>query len=163
MKDLMGNSFVACLDCLAGGRPGVVALSQQAIAGQSGWLETSHLEDRAVPLHFTFLSSSEGRFLYAITGAETAGYYAKAALGTSLNGYLGMYHLASVQNVWKFDFDDTDGEDFRLRDKDGYRVAVDDRPQDGAFYLPADIGNRRLSVTRGEIARFALRHPRTLG
>ena len=162
MKELMAKSFCARLKCSANDRESFIALSQGSLAGQSGWLETNNLQEQAVELKFQFLQQVEDRYHYAITGAEGAGYYVNAALGLSANGYLGMYHLASITNVWKFDFTEGQRTGFWLRDKDGYRVAVDNNPQESFAYHPDKIGVPRLNAGKGGLARFELFAVRTL-
>lgn len=156
MESLMGRSFVAKLDCFAAQRRSSIALSQEALAGQSGWLEIRNDPARAVELRFRYLRQTQDRYEYEITGTKNAGYYANAALGISINGYLGMYHQAHVDNVWKFDFTPFDGKDFWLRDNNGQRVAVDDKPHQSFAYHPDEIGVPRLNVNKGDIARFTL-------
>lgn len=165
MKNLMGTSFIAQLKCIAGTYPPFVALSEGNIAAKSGWLELTHDSSRSVAFRFQFLSQTEDRFHYAITGAEEAGYYADAALGVSLNSYVGLYHLATVENVWKFDFTATglDEEGFWLRDKDGYRMAVTEIPHAGFVSIPGVAGVPRLNVASGTLARFELTAVRALG
>lgn len=126
MEDLMGTSFVAKIRGVTRGYQRRIALSDSTIAGKSGWLTFASSDWPAVEFKFTYLSQTEDRFHYAITGADSAGYYANAALGISSRGYLGLYHLASIENLWKFDLVTVSYQDgrFFLRDKDGYRVTA---------------------------------------
>jgi len=158
MKDLMGTSFVAKIRGVTPGYQRRIALSDTVIAGQSGWLTFADSEWPAAEFKFTYLSQTKDRFHYAITGADSAGYYANATLGVSSRGYLGLYHLASIENVWKFDLVSVSYRDgrFFLRDKDGYRVTA---IEVGVGNLPVSIPY--LNTSGGTLLEFTLEDVRS--
>jgi len=158
MKALMEKSFAAKLSCRLDGARHYVVLSGAPTISQRGWLQPAW--DPRTPLvefRFTYLSKTEDRYHYAITGGEGEGEFANAALGVSHNGYVGLYAYTSVDNVWKFDFTEADaaGNGFWLRDKDGQRVARYMAPLAGIAYLPG-LGVDFFNVAAGDVTRFEL-------
>ncbi|WP_455923647.1 hypothetical protein [Pseudomonas putida] len=156
MESLMGQSFVAKLQYYHVEYTGYLSLSDADLAGQSGWLDSSFFSVDAVKFEFRFLEEVGDRYHYAITGAKDSGYYAGAALGQSVNGYLGMYHLGAVDNVWKFDFTDSSQKGLFLRDKYGSQVKVDYQPGTNYLHMPGKRTHARFSTAKGEMGRFDL-------
>jgi len=165
MKELMGQSFTAKLSCVGGAHKGAVIFSESDSPGWSGWLEVLKDASRAARLKFTFLKTIGNRHQYAITGADDAGYYAKAALGVSFNGYLGMYHNAKVENVWTLECGEDKGKltGFWLRDQDGKPVLLHEVWHDtGTPLVPLVSGNPVLNVAKGAVAHFLPIEPRVV-
>lgn len=162
MKSLMGQSFVAGLQYYFGTKAEYVGLSDESWAGQSGWWDVKVMNWQATKFEFRFLEEVGDRYHYAITGAKGSGYYAGAAVGQSVNGYLGMYHVGAVDNVWKFDFTNTSEKGFSLRDKYGNQVKMDGQPHNNYLHIPDYRSFGRFNTVKGKISRFDLFEPKLL-
>ena len=128
MEDFIGRSFTAQLRTVGEGFGGAVKLSPNTGVGRGGWLLVAANAERGDTFTFEYLRASDGRFHYAIKGADNLGEHAGAALGISTNGYLGLYQVAGVNNSWKIEVRPPRGVSrpmrFWLRSAAGYRIAA---------------------------------------
>jgi hypothetical protein len=151
MDDVIGRSFTAQLRSVSEGVSGAVSLSPDTGIGRSGWLMVCANTELGGTFKFEYLGKTEGRFHYAIKGADSLGDRARAALGVSTNGYLGLYHIASVDNSWKIEPRPQRGTNrplrFWLRTAAGYRIAAK------AFAQPTGLRYSSL-YANGEYAYF---------
>lgn len=133
MSDIVGKSFIARIRSITPKLRGPIVFSSRHELGKSGWLLRGAADMAAVPLRFDYVSHTDDRIHYQISAAPAAHDYAGAKLGVSINGYLGFYHVASVEDDWKVeligDGSIAQGFHFYLRDSHGQRVAVYSREE----------------------------------
>jgi len=160
--DVTGRSFIAALHCATPRKTAVVDYVRSAEIAGDGWLVQGRESQHELLLRFDYLFHSENRAHFNISGARTAGKFAQAKLGVSLNGFLGLYHTASVTDEWKLEIvsgsDVTGRFEFYLRDHRGYRVGSVELPRPEPFFQPnpGHFSNtlNYLSVEEGVVARF---------
>jgi hypothetical protein len=161
MSDITGKSFTATIISVTKGFIGPINISYHPQVAKSGWLLRGRGDIGAVTLRFDYVSHNEDRHHYHISATDT-GHYEGARLGVSQNGYVGLYHVASVSNIWKVELTGTgsveEGFHFFLRDHWGQRVAVyPQKEQFGNLANPSSINSRifeYLNVENGEILEF---------
>ncbi|MBF8794026.1 hypothetical protein IRZ70_14520 [Pseudomonas monteilii] len=105
------------------------------LSPEDDWLQAGGAKESPV-FHFAFQSHAEGRYHFVITGT---GWRASQKLGTSRNGYLGLYEVADVTDFWKLEpLSWTEqGLHCRWRDHRGHQVkAIADTPHRdrGTYY-----------------------------
>ncbi|MNJ06137.1 hypothetical protein D3C77_02180 [compost metagenome] len=150
------ESFLGRIYMLDKGREIPLRLSQTrdkftwGLTPEYDWLQAGGAEPPPV-FNFVFHSQSESRLHFNILGT---GQSAAKRLGSSRNGYLGLYEHAEVKDYWKLEPLDWRENDLvcHWRDHRGHRVnAIPDTPhyQPGAFY--------QLNVEQGRNCEFLVR------
>lgn len=160
MSNITGKSFIASISSVTESFGGPIHISNLGRSGRSGWLLLGRKGERAVSLRFDYVSHSEDRHHYHISAVD-AGDYEGARLGVSRNGYVGLYQVASVSDVWKVQLTGRgsveEGFHFFLRDHLGQRVAVypleESLPSTSSINLKYQTFDY-LNVESGDILEF---------
>lgn len=150
------ESFLGKIYMLDKGREIPLRLSQTrdkftwGFAPEYDWLQAGGNE-HSPAFNFVFHSHAENRLHFHILGT---GQDAAKRLGSSRNGFLGLYAHAEIKNYWKLEPLDWRENDLlcHWRDHRGHHVkAIPDAPhyKTGAFY--------HLNVEKGETCEFLVR------
>ncbi|WP_407311263.1 hypothetical protein [Pseudomonas sp. nanlin1] len=158
MLDIRGKSFIASLECeiFEDYRPVVYDNNDRTAGG--GWLVWDFPAGHTLELRFDYLEHTCDRIHYRVSGAPSAGYYAGAKIGASLNGFLGLYNIASVTDFWKVEVLSSDEQansfDFYWRDSQGKRVCVYHYLRTSSFSSPSPASLNFLTTLQGTVGIF---------
>jgi len=128
MKHIEGQSFIARISVDTPGVQGSLKYTRAWGVAQSGWLMRHADTQSSLCLRFDYIEHTADRVHYRVSGAAGSGEYEGAKVGISLNGFLGFYHVAAVNDFWKVQVlaDWVPGQDLRFiwRDQEGHRVSM---------------------------------------
>ncbi|WP_277962139.1 hypothetical protein [Pseudomonas sp. RIT-To-2] len=164
MENVMGRGFSARLKCAGIGVRGVVTLSRSNGLTKGGWLLVADGSVPSTPFKFEYQKEADGRFHYSVNSGDVDSGYEGAALGISTNGYLGVYQVASVENLWKLEViagqDENRPTRFWLFGAAGEQVKVSSAVRHtgtryGGVYRTSDR-TAYLNTRKGIVAEFEL-------